>query len=255
MTNKIGGGYFLHAAVKRARESKAQLLGLLGCIYLESNPVGLQSLDKSAASFCEAINIYQEMGYDDSDSQIIWARHNLNMVGKSRSELRDPPATPPLDPPAAPSPPPLSSSMSSAPTSLSNKPPIDRTTGNDDNNNDELKSSTIDFDDDIDSTAELDELLAVDAKNSDQISGGDHGDHGDDDDDNDDDDDVFLGVETGSADELDDFFSRAGVSKSCSAGGGTLQSNDQRKVSVAKTETDDAGETRDSFEGKWAAVG
>jgi len=239
---KIGGSYNRVAALKRARESKAQLLGLLGCLYLECKLDG-QSIDKSAESFREAIIIYRGLGYDDSDSKIIWASHNLAIAEKNLVEARDPPALPLRDPPApiiqapaAPHPPPLSLSMPPATTPPStNKHATTRAT-TDDNTDDEGENS-VGFDNDIDSTVELDELLAEDGKYADRIGGG-----------GDDDESIFLGVDTCSADELDEFMSRAGVSRS--DGGAALQSNERGVASKAKSEHGDCGETRESFQGK-----
>ena len=76
------------AAVNRAKESKAQLLGLLGCLYLECKDDGRISLDKSAESFRYMIDTYHGMGHTDDEShlKIVWVKHNLNIVDNLRSE-------------------------------------------------------------------------------------------------------------------------------------------------------------------------
>jgi tetratricopeptide (TPR) repeat protein len=243
-TAKIGGNYNRVAALKRARESKAQLLGLLGCIYLECKLDG-----QSAESFREAIIIYRGLGYDDSDSKIIWASHNLAIAEKNLVEARDPPALPLRDPPApiirtpaAPHTTPLSLSMPPATTPPStNKHATTRAT-TDDKMDDEGEIS-VGFENDIDSTVELDELLAEDGKYAYRIGGGGCGD---------DDESIFVGVDTCSADELDEFMTRAGVSRS--GGGAVLQSKERGMGSKPKSEPGDCDETRESFQGKRTGI-
>lgn len=192
---EIGGHPDRIAAVKRAKESKAQLAGLLGCLYLECKDDGLVSLNKSAESFRETICLYQQMGHDESYSKIIWARHNLDIVDNLRAEavaadLWEAPAPPP---------PPTSSSLSfSLP---SNEAPVLQSSAM-------LHATTHDTngDNDIDSTLELDEVLKSDGKYAGYVA-------------SDESDSTFKGLFVSSTDELDDFLTRTGARPTTVTGG------------------------------------
>lgn len=189
------------AAVKRAKESKAQLLGLLGCLYLECKDDGLISLDKSAESFRYMIDTYRGMGHTDesSHSKIVWAKHNLEIVDNLRSEaittaasrvalvhVRESPAPPP----------PMTTSSSVSYSIPSDEPQITQ-----------VALLTINKDDeDVDSTVELDKVLESDEKYENHIT-------------SDDSDSTFKDLFVSSTDELEDFLSRTGDSAIIETGG------------------------------------
>jgi len=184
------------AAVKRAKESKAQLLGLLGCLYLECKDDGLISLDKSAESFRHVIDTLGHTD-DENHSKIVWAKHNLNIVDNLRSEsvataasrvalvhLRESSSP-------APPPPPKTTTSSLSYSIPSYEPQITHVSQS-------LPAATND-DQDVDSTIELDEVLGSDEKYEDHIT-------------SDDSDSTFKGLFVSSTDELEDFLSRTGDS-------------------------------------------
>jgi len=161
------GGIIIHGGaqdiVRQAKESMAQLLGLLGCLYLEYKLA--PSYDKSEESFRMAIQLYEELGYDAAHPSIVWARHNLVLVGQARA----PPPPPPTPPPMKPS---SSSAPAAAPTTSLAE---DVTHGDDGDDNDSAElDRALETDDDGDdddshddifanSTDELDRILSEEA--------------------------------------------------------------------------------------------
>jgi len=200
-----GGGTTLDN-IRQAKESMAQLLGLLGCLYLEYKLNDLKSFDSSEESFKMAIVLYGELGYDMvQHSSVVWARHNLMIVEQLR---RAPPPPPPM----------MTPTLHSATAAI--------TDGDDDND-------VVDMDD-IDSV-ELDQVLLETSdhvmKNNDKANG--------DDKDDDDEDDIFWGVDVNSTDELDEFFIGAAISPSKEKEApeevdfdAVVQSNSKQKPSV-----------------------
>ena len=161
------------ASVRRAKGSMAQLLGLLGCLYLEYKLDELKSYDKSKEVFQRAIQIYSELGYDTSHPSVVWAYHNLGVV-EQQGQV----------PPPPPPPPPVTSPSGNNDPTIPIATPLDNEDGENKDNN--VVDDVVDLDD-IDSV-ELDRVLATDDENTDE-----------------DGDDIFLGVETNSTDELDAF--------------------------------------------------
>ncbi|KAL7489099.1 hypothetical protein ACHAW6_014690 [Cyclotella cf. meneghiniana] len=87
--------------ILQAKLSMAQLLGYIGCLYLEHASLELRSFQKSKASFQRAIQIYFELGYHASHPSIVWAGNNLQSVGimEEKSKHLPPPPPPPPTPP------------------------------------------------------------------------------------------------------------------------------------------------------------
>eukprot|EP00804_Cyclotella_cryptica_P026214 CCRYP_009809-RB/>CCRYP_009809-RB protein AED:0.02 eAED:0.02 QI:103/1/1/1/1/1/4/789/1225 len=87
--------------IHQAKLSMAQLLGYIGCLYLEHASLELRSFQKSKASFQRAIQIYFEMGFPASHPSIVWAGNNLQSVGimEEKSKHLPPPPPPPPTPP------------------------------------------------------------------------------------------------------------------------------------------------------------
>lgn len=85
--------------IQQAKLSMAQLLGILGCLYLEHSSVELRSFKKSKAAFQRAIQIYFELGYDASHPSIVWAGNNLQAVGVMEEKSKVVPPPPPPTPP------------------------------------------------------------------------------------------------------------------------------------------------------------
>ena len=87
-------------AIYQAKLSMAQLLGIMGCLYLEHSSTEAKLLEKSKASFQQAIQIYIELGFTSAHPSIVWARTNLDAVGvlEEKTNQVPPPPPPPLPP-------------------------------------------------------------------------------------------------------------------------------------------------------------
>ncbi|KAL7540390.1 hypothetical protein ACHAXR_010070, partial [Thalassiosira sp. AJA248-18] len=190
------GGALAQESVRQAKESAAQLLGLLGCLYLEDSNKQQQLQQfhvNSEKAFQRAIQLYTELGYDLSHPSIVWAKHNLAVVVQQREQqqrqsrvgVRGVPPPPP--PPTTPSPRSIQSATPPKPTPVGASPASAAATSD---NND---SDVVDLDD-INSI-ELSEVLATDDDGNNYHE----------------DDDIFSGVDQSSTDELDEFLSREAV--------------------------------------------
>jgi hypothetical protein len=79
----------------------AQMLGILGCLYLEHLPLEAQSFHKSKGAFHQAIQIYFDLGFASNHPSVIWAATNLESVStlEEKSKQMPPPPPPPPTPP------------------------------------------------------------------------------------------------------------------------------------------------------------
>ena len=85
--------------IYQAKSSKAQILGIVGCLHLESHDV--KKFEKSKSAFQSGIDIYLELGYETNHPSIIWASNNLKAVVAldETSQQMPPPPPPPSVPP------------------------------------------------------------------------------------------------------------------------------------------------------------
>ncbi|KAL9189270.1 hypothetical protein ACHAXT_011760 [Thalassiosira profunda] len=88
----ITAGY--QSAVRQAKESMAQLLGLMGCLYLEYRIEELKSHDKAVEAFQRALQLYHELNYDPNHPSVLWARQNMSAVEQLRQSGAPPPPPP-----------------------------------------------------------------------------------------------------------------------------------------------------------------
>ena len=66
--------------VHESSESMAQMLGILGCLYVEQNDAEHRSYAKSEGAFRAALQIYEQLGYEETDPSVVWANNNLASV-------------------------------------------------------------------------------------------------------------------------------------------------------------------------------
>jgi len=183
--------------MRQAKESMAQLLGLLGCICIEFKNDEDKLYEESEDAFRGAIQLYQELGHDASHPSIQWAQHNLTMVEQSQIPPPPPlPASPSPDPPSPGKKDPSSSNQgqrrgfvpaAAAPPKANPSRVISQATPLSTVLKNEKVNETVDLDE-IDSV-ELEQALATD------------------DDSDEDGEDMFSGLEANSTDELDAFLS------------------------------------------------
>ena len=175
--------------VYNAKLSKAQLLGIVGCLHIDHGVSHFRSADQAKLAFQKAIEVYDELGFEKNHPSLQWMRKSVSMVdaesAPGRTEI--PPPPPPPCPPVQ---------QSSAPTNpAACSTPIQRParverhdtgeTGHATTGTGQTGGTSDEVDlDDIDSI-ELDGVLATDENDVFDP----------------DDDDIFLGVN--SMDELD----------------------------------------------------
>ena len=90
-----------HEIKRASSESMAQMLGILGCLYVEQNDVGHRSFAKSEEAFTIALQIYEELGYEKIDPAVAWASNNLASVRVMNARSTTPPAPPAPTPKAS----------------------------------------------------------------------------------------------------------------------------------------------------------
>ena len=91
----LGAGDIIY----QSKLSMAQLLGVIGCLYLEHSSPEAKSFEKSKVSFQQAIQIYLELGFASSHPSIVWAGSNLEAVSVLEEKSKQvPPPPPPLPP-------------------------------------------------------------------------------------------------------------------------------------------------------------
>jgi tetratricopeptide (TPR) repeat protein len=139
--------------VRQCMESMAQMLGILGCLYVEYNLVEHRSFENSEGAFTMALQIYEELGYENTNPSVVWANSNLAAVRLMGVRSMTPP------PPPAPTPP--SSKASPKTTKFIQSDEIDF----DEIDSVDLDEVLDDGDDSVfsgvdDSTEELDEILS-----------------------------------------------------------------------------------------------
>jgi len=94
------GGF--HEAILQAKESMAQLMGFLGCLYVEeqhTSALKTHMFENAEVAFKSAIDVYVGLGYSDHHPSIIWARKNLDAVLLMAERYKNPPPPPPTPPP------------------------------------------------------------------------------------------------------------------------------------------------------------
>jgi tetratricopeptide (TPR) repeat protein len=104
IVSRLSGGSVVGADedICQAKLSMAQMLGILGCLYLEpSTTEAPPSFFKSKSSFQKAIEIYLELGYTADHPSVIWAGTNLKSVNvlEDKQAKAPPPPPPPTPPP------------------------------------------------------------------------------------------------------------------------------------------------------------
>jgi len=87
--------------VRASYESMAQMLGILGCLYVEHNIVEHRSFQNSEGAFTMALQIYEELGYEETDPAVVWANNNLASVRVMGVRSMTPPPPPAPTPPKA----------------------------------------------------------------------------------------------------------------------------------------------------------
>lgn len=85
--------------IYQAKSSKAQILGILGCLYLES--LDVKKFEKSQFAFQSGVDIYLELGYESNHPSIIWASNNLKAAIALKETPKQIPPPPPSVPPPA----------------------------------------------------------------------------------------------------------------------------------------------------------
>ena len=65
--------------VRACSESMAQMLGILGCLYLEQDD-DVDRFENSETAFTMAVRMYEKLGYEKSNSSVVWANNNLAAV-------------------------------------------------------------------------------------------------------------------------------------------------------------------------------
>lgn len=175
--------------VYNAKLSKAQLLGIVGCLHIDHRVSHLRCADQAKLAFREAIEVYDELGFEKDHPALQWMRKSLSIADADSA-----PGPTEIPPPPPPPYPPLQ--QSSAPTNTGAcSTPIQRParverhdtgeTGHATTGTGQTGKTSDEVDlDDIDSF-ELDGVLATDENDVFDP----------------DDDDIFLGVN--STDELD----------------------------------------------------
>lgn len=89
--------------VRASSESMAQMLGILGCLYVEHNDVEHRSFANSEGAFTMALHIYESLGYEKDDPAVVWTNNNLTSVRVMGSRSMTPPKPPvPIRPMASP---------------------------------------------------------------------------------------------------------------------------------------------------------
>ena len=85
----------------QAKMQGAQLLGIIGCLYLEQTPKARESFEGAKTSFHRAIAIYFELGYTSSHPSIMWTNINIESLKflEEKSKHASPPPPPPTPPP------------------------------------------------------------------------------------------------------------------------------------------------------------
>ena len=152
----MASGYY--EGVQQSNESMAQLLGFLGCLYMEEQhtQMKLESFDCAEDAFKKAIEIYRNLGYSEHHPSFVWARKNLDVVMMMAERHRNPPPPPSTPPPVK---------RRTPPPTISNADEVDSV------DLDEIVASKDDEDsvfsgveDDVDSK-ELDEFLSSSSQN------------------------------------------------------------------------------------------
>ena len=87
-------------SVRQSSEAMAQMLGILGCLYVEYNLVEHRSFENSEGAFTMALQIYEELGYEKTNPSVVWANNNLEAVRLMSVRSMTPP---PLSAPTPPS--------------------------------------------------------------------------------------------------------------------------------------------------------
>ncbi len=80
--------------VRASSESMAQMLGILGCLYVEHNDVDHRSFANSEGAFTMALHIYESLGYEKADPAVVWTNNNLESVRVMGSRSMTPPKPP-----------------------------------------------------------------------------------------------------------------------------------------------------------------
>lgn len=141
----------------QAKESMSQMLGILGCLYVEYQMVELRSFKNSKNSFQRALQIYGEIGYDASHPSVLWVMSNLDSVHvmEIKSKAVPPPPPPPPTPPPSKK---QSTETTAAEEDLNETIDLDQVLGEKaGEDEDSLFSGVEDFQD---SNDELDEILS-----------------------------------------------------------------------------------------------
>ena len=166
--------------VYNAKLSKAQLLGIVGCLHIEH-----RASHQAKLAFQEAIEVYDELGFEKGHPALQWMRKSVGMADAD-GPIEIPPPPPPPPPPRPPMTPPSPAAYS---TPIERPARVERHdtgetghattgTGQTDGTSDEVDLDEID-------SVELDGVLATDENDVFDP----------------DDDDIFLGVN--STDELE----------------------------------------------------
>ncbi|KAL3800255.1 hypothetical protein ACHAWO_013837 [Cyclotella atomus] len=91
-------------AIYQSKLSMAQMLGILGCLYLEHLPLEAQSFCKSKGAFHKAIQIYFELGCAPDHPSVVWAGSNLESASRLEEQSKQQQVHPPPPPPPTPPP-------------------------------------------------------------------------------------------------------------------------------------------------------
>lgn len=79
---------------RQCMESMAQMLGILGCLYVEYSLVENRSFENSEGAFNMALQIYEELGYENTSPSVVWANSNLASVRLMSVRFMSPPPAP-----------------------------------------------------------------------------------------------------------------------------------------------------------------